>query len=556
MVVVDDLHAIDPPSLDVLAYGLHRADEHGLTVVACLRPEDADPALLARLAEPAIAATSHTVALDRLGVEATAAMVAAGLGSDASEGLVERLHTESEGLPLLLVEYLRVLIEGRGDASALDAVDAWALPRGAHSLAQARLADVSETARQIASAGAATGRSFDLTTVLHASGRSEDELVTGLEELVTRRLVRELPSEIEVGANAPAVGRQRSTIRYDFVHDKVRAAIYASTSLARRRLLHARIADALAGAVRHDHEAASMAAAIGEHARLGGRDGAAAEWFVLAGDHARSLFANADASAHYEHALALGYVNASSLHARIGDLRMLAGDYTGALDELEIAAAQASDDRELAGIEHQLGSLHLRRGDVRAASTHLEVASRLAATADPGAIPRIEADLGLARLRDLDVAAAELHGERALAAAAASGDVEAEAQARNLLGVAARHRTDIEEARYHLGRASAIAERLDDPDPHIAALNNLALATADAGDLDAATAMLERAVALCAARGDRHREAALRNNLADVRHLAGHDPAAMTELEQAVRLFAGVGDRDRPHPEIWRLVDW
>ena len=85
-------------------------------------------------------------------------------------------------------------------------------------------------ARQVLGAAAAIGRSFDFDTVLAASGRSDEEAVGALEELVEHGLVREAgPAEAS----------------YEFSHQKLRELVYEETSPPRRRLLHRRIAASL-----------------------------------------------------------------------------------------------------------------------------------------------------------------------------------------------------------------------------------------------------------------------------------------------------------------------
>jgi tetratricopeptide (TPR) repeat protein len=99
----------------------------------------------------------------------------------------------------------------------------------------------------------------------------------------------------------------------------------------------------------------------------------AAEYSRLAGDHARSIYANGDALAHYEAALALGHPRAGELHEAIGDLHTLRGEYAAALTDYEAAAAFL-DGEELAGLEHKLGNVHARRGDRDVAESHYEAA--------------------------------------------------------------------------------------------------------------------------------------------------------------------------------------
>ena len=69
-------------------------------------------------------------------------------------------------------------------------------PGGVAALLRSRIGATGELARQLLTAAAVIGRSFELATVRLASGRSEDEAIAGLEELVRRGLI------VEVGLNA------------------------------------------------------------------------------------------------------------------------------------------------------------------------------------------------------------------------------------------------------------------------------------------------------------------------------------------------------------------
>ena len=130
------------------------------------------------------------------------------------------------------------------------------------------LASVSETGAQVLAAAAVIGRSFDLDLVRRSSGRSEDETVGALEELVRRGLVR----ETGVGPG----------MTFDFAHAKFRDAVYEGTSLARRRLLHGRTADLLrATPGLRDDPGRLVQVAI--HERDAGRDAEAADAFREAG---------------------------------------------------------------------------------------------------------------------------------------------------------------------------------------------------------------------------------------------------------------------------------
>jgi tetratricopeptide (TPR) repeat protein len=412
-------------------------------------------------------------------------------------------------------------------------------------LLRGRLRTVGETAGQVLTAAAVVGRSFDFDTVRAASGRGEEETLAALEELTSRRLIREVGGAAGEGPT------------YDFDHDKLRTLVYEETSLARKRLLHRRVAAALAGRLR-GREAGPLLGQIARHHRLAGQDAEAAEYSRLAGDQARSLHANSDALAHYEEALALGHPDAAALHEAIGDLRTRLGEYGAALASYEAAAASGGPDA-MAVLEHKIGNVHARRGERDLARSHYESALEALEGSGGGVagdLSRLYADLSLLYHGQDEPDRATEFARRALGLGEDAGDLRAQAQAHNMLGILAGRAGEEDVALSHLEESLTLAEALGDPDARVAALNNLALARGSGGETTEAIELAEAALDLCVTLGDRHREAALHNNLADLLHTTGREEESMAHLKRAVEIFAEIGERDELQPEIWKLVEW
>jgi tetratricopeptide (TPR) repeat protein len=360
-------------------------------------------------------------------------------------------------------------------------------------------------------------------------------------------------------------GRGQDQARYDFNHEKLRSLVYEETSLARRRLLHRRVAEALSARAKRqsgtqagaESSLGAMASQIAQHYQQSGRDAEAAEYFRLAGEHARALFANAEALGHFRAALALGHPAGAALHQAIGDLLTLSGAYEAALTSYETAAALSAPG-DLAVIEHKLGDIYHRRGDWELAESHFQAAlNTLGETGQPDARARIYSDWSLTAHREGDTPRAlELAG-RALELAEAAGDRRALAQAHNILGILASSQNDGPGARHHLERSLELADALGEPGARAAALNNLALALRRQGDFAEAVRLTEQALAVSAAQGDRHREAALHNNLADLLHATGQAEAARQHVRQSVIIYAEIGaEEGLLQPEIWKLAEW
>ncbi|HSD01934.1 MAG TPA: AAA family ATPase, partial [Gaiellales bacterium] len=501
LLFLDDLQFADPASLAMVGYLVRRLAGRPVLVVAAWRSEEigTDHAVLRRSAHSVI----RLGRLTRAHVAELAA--AAGLSARASE-----LFDETEGLPLFVVEYLAALAEPAQHGG---------LPVGVRELLAARLDGIGEAAAQVLTAAAVIGRTFDVDTVRAAAGRGEDETAAGLEELTSRGLL------VERDAG------------YEFSHDKLLAVAYERAGLARRRLLHRRVAQTLA-------TGHADPALVARHLLAAGLEAEAAEAFRRAGDRARSVYAHREALDAYRSAIGLGHDQPALLYEAIGDLHTLQGEYSAALSAYEAAAALGEPDA-VARIEHKLGRVHDRRGDPELADLHLLEALRLG-----GESARVQADRSLAAHRRGDSAAAAELARRSLELGEAADDPEAVAQACNILGMLAG-------SREHLERSVELAEGLPDRSVLVAALNNLALACGRAGETDTAIEHTSRALELCSEQGDRHREAALHNNLADLLHHAGREPESMEHLKQAVTLFADVGDGEATmQPEVWKLVEW
>jgi predicted ATPase/DNA-binding SARP family transcriptional activator len=549
---VDNLEYADEASLELLAYLVRRLQGRPLLVLAAWQTTDAT---ITTILEQML---NDTIRQD-YGIHLSLAALSTAQAHELIDHVVEndqrfsredveRLVEESQGLPYFLVEYLNAVIEG--EIIPKMPAESWPVPETLRTMLKARLANLSGTARQILQAAAIIGRTFDFNLLQTTSGRTDEEIIQGIEELLARNLIREVPAQ-----QTPYL----STARYDFRHDQFRALVLEDLSLVRRYLLHRRTAEALEEQARFK-PVRSLSGQIAYHFQNAGVEEKAAEYYFQAGKMDRSLHANADALAHFQAALALGYTHKSEALVELGDLYKLQGDYDQALQQYEAAAAYSIRQR-LPGIEQKIGQVHLRRGHWEQAACHFETAlldlDALAPELQSAFEAKIRADWSLAchRLMKADQAAALAH--KALRLAEASGDPLALAQAHNLLAVLARAEGDPGLAFRHLEDSLAFARQLESPGAQIAALNNLSLAQADLGENQAAIETVQQALDECLILGDRHLEAALRNNYADLLRASGNIEAAMAQLKQAVAIFAEIGQQTEDwEPEIWKLAEW
>ena len=531
---IDDLHLVDDPTREAVAYLARRLAGRALVLIVAWRREDLTVEGTASADDLIRMPGTLCLSLERLDRSGVAEMVRAARPADeATDAYIDAIAADSEGLPLHVAEVL-----ASGDDPGMS------VPGGVRALLRERIASVDEAAGQILSAAAVIGRVFDLTTVRYASGRSEEETVVALEDLIRRGLIREYPDPLG------------GTVRFDFSHGNVRDAAYDATSLARRRLLHRRTAEAYrnepSAAARDD---VAWHVLIAVHEREAGRSLQAADAYRAAAEGAQAVFANREAIRHLDAALALGHPEASSLHAHIGELRARLGEYPAAVEALETAAALA-DAEHLPVIELALGRVHRRRGDLAGAASHLDAALG-SSELDPGTRVRALVERSAVSLQAGVPDEAGETATRALISANEVDDPVGAGMAERSLGLVALARGDLALARAALDRSASLAA--DDPDPtaQIAARTALALAVGADGSTDDAVAIATGAIETCRRIGDRHLEAAVENHLADLLHDAGREAESMDHLKRAVSLFAEVGEGEvEREPGIWALAAW
>ena len=494
LITVDDVQWIDQASATVLSYLAKRLDEHPLAVVVSRR---SDEPVAPEIRD--ILTHAETIELGPLEPK------------DVPNRLnnVEEVIRTTGGIPLLVAEH----IAGRSDSGEVG------------RYLGMRMDGISDLARQVLSTASVLSGSCSFALLKTVSGRSDEEVVDAVDELVSAGLLREVPETETLTLTLDAL--ERMTLD--------------SLSLARRRLLHRRVAEALVdmSRARSDVRLAAQVASQFEHAG----DHRAAAWFHLAGDLARASYANQEALSFYETAVALGHEDVGELHLAMGELAIAAGDYREALASLTTAAAR-SDGETLGRVEHRLGAVQRLLGRFSLAAEHFQRAVALHPHPEEA-----YADWALLAHRVGDDSLAQELGEKALDAVDTS-DPAISSRVHNVNGVIAK---SPDEAIAHLDRALELAD--GDDVALMAALNNKAHVLADSGDPASALGLVQQAIEIASRTGHRHREATLRDFLADLYHRMGNEQLSKESQTEAIRLFAVLGT-DSLEPELWLLSRW
>ncbi|HZR44794.1 MAG TPA: hypothetical protein VFB12_32075, partial [Ktedonobacteraceae bacterium] len=256
----DDIHQADGGTRALLSYLMLRLYEDPVCLIITWRTHACAMQGLKFLLSKAQRARNVTqLSLPRLSQSSIQQLAHEMLPVNPPQELIERLYTETEGLPRLLTEYLIALSKGE----LISEDDEWPLPGDIADWLSSRLAALGDDSRRILSAAAIIGRTFDFDTLCEASGRSEEEIVIALEELIGQGLIQEMQDTTETTDYLRRINEHM--LIYAFRHEKLHHLVYEETSTARKRLLHRRITQTLTRQKRGYRDAAALTDKIVHH---------------------------------------------------------------------------------------------------------------------------------------------------------------------------------------------------------------------------------------------------------------------------------------------------
>jgi DNA-binding SARP family transcriptional activator/tetratricopeptide (TPR) repeat protein len=338
VVVLDDVHAADEPSLLLLRFVAREIAASRIVIAGAFRDVDptlSDP-LSAALAELVREPHTSQIALDGLEESDVGEYIELAAGTQPRAEVVAAIHAETDGNALFVGELVRLLeAEGRLGEAAV----ALRIPPGVRAVIGQRLGRLSPACADVLACASVLGRDFRLDVLGRLAGLERDALLDALDEAVSERVVVDVPT---------SPGRLR------FAHALIRDALYDELAPMRRLRLHER-----AGAALEDVYAADLSphlSVLAQHyvaAAAAGAVDKAVEYARRAGDQAVSQLAYEEAVRHYETALSLAGdgVTRCELLLALGEARARAGDQRAGKEAMYEAAQLA----ERLGLAEHLG---------------------------------------------------------------------------------------------------------------------------------------------------------------------------------------------------------
>jgi DNA-binding SARP family transcriptional activator/tetratricopeptide (TPR) repeat protein len=389
LLILDDLHWADPPTLQLLRHLLESQRPASLLIVGTYR--EAEVLTGEPLAE-LVADLRRTRRLERIRLrgldeDEVADLVAFYSGSDAPETLRRTVHEGTDGNPFFVEEVMRHLVESGtlferdGRWTSALTVEEIGVPEEVEEVLLSRLARLSDGSLATLRRGAVLGREFSFAVLQAMSEVDDDELIAALEEALEAQLI------VEEAAQA-------SGPRYGFTHSLVRETLIKGIGTVRAQRMHAEAARAIeaVGGAESDLQVAALAL----HYRLAGQAGDPAkgvEFCLRAGNRARELLAWDDAALHLDGAVTLLEAadeqpeQRARLLVGLAELMVMIGDVGRQLAYLERALAlfeRLGDEQGAARVHSRLGmayalmdSIYAEFFDLGKAFDHLEAAGEV-----------------------------------------------------------------------------------------------------------------------------------------------------------------------------------
>ena len=290
VLVLDDLHWADQPSLMLLEFLARQMAGYRLLVLGCYRDTELSRQhpLSETLAQLSREPIFQRQVLRGLSQDDTEQFLEEAAGTRLGDRTVEAVYTQTEGNPFFMSEIIRLWSE-QGDLTheGITGDGAIRIPEGVREVIGRRLNRLSSRCNEMLTTASVVGREFGFKLLNSIAGTaSENELIEALEEALAARVVEELPDSPE---------------RYQFTHALIQETLSGELSAARRVRLHAKIGEALEElyGVDAENHAAELAHHFVQAEPVLGPE-KLVRYSLLAGEQALVGYAYEEASAHFQ----------------------------------------------------------------------------------------------------------------------------------------------------------------------------------------------------------------------------------------------------------------
>lgn len=265
LLIVEDLHWIDPSTLELLSWNMQHPTPAAVLTVFTARPE---------FVPPWENALNTTLTLGGLATADMAAIVNA-VGHGLATATVQQIVQRADGVPLFAEEMAKMALHTQQIS----------IPSTLQDLLMARM-DKLGAAKHTAERAATLGREFDLHLLRKISPEAPGVLTKNLSDLRSAGLILHV-----------------SGARSQFKHALIQEAAYQSLSRAERQAIHRRVAQALQSDF--PEVTSTHPELLAQHFSSAGDTYPSIIWWIKAGQRAAQHSANTEAIGHFHAALQL-----------------------------------------------------------------------------------------------------------------------------------------------------------------------------------------------------------------------------------------------------------
>jgi len=360
---VEDLQWIDQTSEDALASLAESLAGCPIMFITTYRPGYRPPWLGRSYATQ--------IALDRLTPADSLEVVHSVVREQLTPELAETIIARAEGVPFFLEELARAVTDHpdlRSDVTVPDTIQ---------GVLEARLDRLPDEEKQLLQVASVIGKDVSVSLLQAVSGVPDVDLRRCLSRLQTTEffyLKKASPAE-----------------EYTFKHALTHDVIYRSLLAPRRQALHGIVGRSVEE--RYPDQLEEHAVVLAHHYSRSVHQDEAIRYALLAGDRAARVYANTEAAAYYDQALALtralmvsperqrAEIDASIKRANVSTTREAQEQDRDNLEHAQTLAQMLEDEPRLARVLYWLGRLAYVRGEFRVATGHaeqsLDIADRL-----------------------------------------------------------------------------------------------------------------------------------------------------------------------------------
>ncbi len=343
VIMIDDLHWADEPSLLMLQFLAQEIRDAAVLVVGTYRAVDMEwkPSLARILAEINRVSVSHRIILHGLPRVDVARFIERQLDEEPPASLIDAVYSETEGNPFFVTEVVR-LLASEGKLRPPVKASSWRIriPESVRAVVERRLDRLSNDCLHVLQIASVFGREFSVTQLEQGFDLSSIDVLNAVDEAAAAKLV---DADDRMG-------------HYRFSHALVKDTLYRRLSTARRASLHRRVAETLQRSHGHDPSFFAMIAHHFSQALPAGVASHAVEFATKAGDRSMAQIAWESAVGHYQRALqaldwleSIDQLQRCDLLLSLGDAYNRSGPGSGDSPEARAAFQEAAD------IARQLG---------------------------------------------------------------------------------------------------------------------------------------------------------------------------------------------------------